>query len=128
MADPASLESNVLAIRIQPNEGITLKFHAKVPGISVRIRSVNMDFLYGASFAVQPPTAYETLLLDCLEGDSTLFARRDEIEAAWSLVTDVLDGWRELPPPAFPNYEAGSWGPQQAQDLVAGDGRWWRRP
>jgi len=128
MADPASLESNVLAIRIQPNEGITLKFHAKVPGISVRIRSVNMDFLYGASFAVQPPTAYETLLLDCLEGDSTLFARRDEIEAAWSLVTGVLDGWRELPPPAFPNYEAGSWGPQEAQKLMAGDGRRWRRP
>jgi glucose-6-phosphate 1-dehydrogenase len=128
MADPASLESNVLAIRIQPNEGITLKFHAKVPGISVRIRSVNMDFLYGASFAVEPPTAYETLLLDCLEGDSTLFARRDEIEAAWSLVTGVLDGWRELPPLAFPNYEAGSWGPQEAQELMATDVRQWRRP
>jgi glucose-6-phosphate 1-dehydrogenase len=128
MADPASLESNVLAIRIQPNEGITLKFHAKVPGISVRIRAVNMDFLYGASFAVEPPTAYETLLLDCLEGDSTLFARRDEIEAAWSLVTDVLDGWSQLPPPTFPNYEAGSWGPQEAQELMARDSRQWRRP
>jgi glucose-6-phosphate 1-dehydrogenase len=127
-AEPASLESNVLAIRIQPNEGITLKFHAKVPGIAVRIRAVNMDFLYGASFAVQPPTAYETLLLDCLEGDSTLFARRDEIEAAWSLITDVLEGWGTLPSPGFPNYEAGSWGPQQAEELMARDGRAWRRP
>jgi glucose-6-phosphate 1-dehydrogenase len=127
-AEPASLESNVLAIRIQPNEGITLKFHAKVPGISVRVRAVNMDFLYGASFAVEPPTAYETLLLDCLEGDSTLFARRDEIEAAWSLITDVLNGWAELPPATFPNYEAGSWGPQEAEELMARDGRTWRRP
>jgi len=128
MVDPTPLESNVLAMRIQPNEGITLKFHAKVPGISVRIRSVNMDFLYGASFAVEPPEAYETLILDCLLGDSTLFARRDEIEAAWSLVTDVLNGWRELPSPVFPNYEAGSWGPREAQDLMARDGRRWRRP
>ena len=128
MTDSDSLQPNVLAIRIQPKEGITLKFHAKVPGISVRIRSVNMDFLYGASFAVQPPTAYETLLLDCLLGDSTLFARRDEIEAAWSLVTDILNGWREMPPPDFPNYEAGSWGPREAQELMASDGRQWRRP
>jgi glucose-6-phosphate 1-dehydrogenase len=127
VADAGALEPNVLAIRIQPNEGITLKFHAKVPGISVRIRSVNMDFLYGASFAVQPPTAYETLLLDCLQGDSTLFARRDEIEAAWSLVTDILNGWAELPPLAFPNYEAGSWGPQEAQEIMASGGRRWRR-
>ena len=128
MTDSDSLQPNVLAIRIQPKEGITLKFHAKVPGISVRIRSVNMDFLYDASFAVQPPTAYETLLLDCLLGDSTLFARRDEIEAAWSLVTDILNGWREMPPPNFPNYEAGSWGPREAQELMARDGRQWRRP
>ncbi len=127
MAD-ASLEPNVLAMRIQPNEGITLKFHAKVPGISIRVRSVNMDFLYGASFAVEPPAAYETLLLDCLLGDSTLFARRDEIEAAWSLVTDILNGWAELPEPDFPNYEAGSWGPAAARELMARDGRQWRRP
>jgi glucose-6-phosphate 1-dehydrogenase len=114
-------------MRIQPNEGISLKFHTKVPGSPVRIRPANMDFLYGASFAVQSPSAYETLLLDALRGDNTLFARGDEVEAAWSIVDDVLDGWREMPAPEFPNYEAGAWGPQEADDLIEADGRRWRR-
>ncbi|MBI1885968.1 MAG: glucose-6-phosphate dehydrogenase [Chloroflexi bacterium] len=124
----ASLEPNVLTIRIQPNEGISLKFHAKEPGMTVRIRSVNMDFLYGASFAVQPPSAYETLLLDCLEGDSTLFARRDEVESAWAFITAILEGWLDLPKPAFPNYEAGTWGPDEAKLVLERDSRSWRRP
>ncbi|MFQ6020037.1 MAG: glucose-6-phosphate dehydrogenase, partial [Dehalococcoidia bacterium] len=112
----------------QPNEGISLMFHAKVPGTGVQIRSVNMDFDYGSSFAVQPPSGYETLLLDCMEGDSTLFARRDEVESAWTLVTDILEGWAEMPPPSFPNYEAGSWGPRETEELIERDGRRWRRP
>ena len=126
--EAADLEANILTIRIQPNRGITLKFHAKVPGMAVRLRPVNMDFYYGTSFTVQPPSAYETLLLDCMEGDSTLFARRDEVEVALALVTDILDGWAEMPPPAFPNYEAGTWGPPEAEELIGKDERRWRRP
>ena len=123
------LDPNVITIRIQPNEGISTKFYAKMPGTSVRIRSVNMDFQYGASFGVESPSAYETLLLDCLEGDSTLFARHDEVETAWALVSGILTGWAALPTaPYFPNYEAGSWGPDEAQALIERDGRQWRRP
>ncbi len=122
-----SLESNVLAMRIQPNEGITLKFHAKEPGIGVSLRPVNMDFLYGESFLVEPPSAYETLLLDCLVGDSTLFARWDEVEAAWAFVTEILEAWDTLKTPSFPNYDAGSWGPAEADELIGSDGRQWRR-
>ncbi len=127
MLDVSSLEANVLTMRIQPNEGISLKFQAKVPGLPVRIRPVNMDFLYGASFMVEPPSAYETLLLDVLRGDSTLFARSDEVEAAWAIVTDILEGWRDLPAPGFPSYEAGTWGPPEAEELIERDGRRWRR-
>jgi glucose-6-phosphate 1-dehydrogenase len=127
IVDVSAMEPNVLSLRIQPNEGITLKFHTKVPGTPVRIRPANMDFLYGASFVVQSPSAYETLLLDALRGDNTLFARGDEVEAAWSIVDDIVAGWREIPAPEFPNYEAGAWGPQEADDLIEADGRQWRR-
>ncbi|HUF52699.1 MAG TPA: glucose-6-phosphate dehydrogenase [Dehalococcoidia bacterium] len=125
--DEPNLEPNVLSIRIQPNEGISLKFLTKVPGSPMRLRPANMDFLYGASFVTQAPSAYETLLLDALRGDATLFTRSDEVEAAWTITDRIIDGWRAMPEPGFPNYEAGSWGPACADDLIAKDGRQWRR-
>jgi glucose-6-phosphate 1-dehydrogenase len=127
LVDESALEPNILTMRIQPNEGISLKFQAKVPGSPVRLRSVNMDFLYGTSFLVEAPSAYETLLLDALQGDSTLFARADEVESAWAIASDILDGWRDSPPTNMPNYEAGTWGPEAADELIERDGRKWRR-
>ena len=127
VVDVAALEPNILTMRIQPNEGISLRFHTKVPGSPVRIRAANMDFLYGASFLMQAPSAYETLLLDALRGDNTLFARADEVEAAWSIVDDIVEGWQETPAAEFPNYEAGTWGPREAEELIERDGREWRR-
>ena len=120
--------SNVLAIRIQPNEGISLKFDTKVPGPDILVQSVNMEFHYGASFGDAPPEAYENLLLDAIEGDGTLFTRRDEIETAWAWTTDVMAAWAEAPPPDFPNYEAGAWGPEEADRMIRADGREWRTP
>ncbi|MCC6662845.1 MAG: glucose-6-phosphate dehydrogenase [Polyangiaceae bacterium] len=127
IADVSALEPNVLTMRIQPNEGIALKFQTKVPGAPIRIRPVNMDFLYGASFLVEAPSAYETLLLDALRGESTLFTRSDEVEAAWRIMSDIREGWEEIPAPVFPNYEAGTWGPEDAFHLIEKDGRQWRR-
>jgi glucose-6-phosphate 1-dehydrogenase len=121
-------DPNVLALRIQPEEGISLKFGAKVPGARLSIEQVKMDFLYGNSFGAEPPEAYERLLLDALLGDSTLFIRRDEVESAWGLVTAIHEGWADAPPPAFPNYEAGTWGPEAANEMLRKDGREWRRP
>jgi len=117
-------------LRIQPDEGITLRFSAKVPGQVMRIRSVNMDFLYGSSFLKEAPEAYERLLLDCMLGDATLFARADEVEQAWRICTAILDGWRAHPPDGarFPNYEAGTWGPDEAREFIERDGRAWHRP
>jgi len=120
------LQPNVLVIRIQPNEGISLRFAAKLPGQALRIRSVNMDFRYGSSFGVKPPEAYERLLLDCMLGDSTLYARRDMVERGWEIVTPILEAWKK-PAPDFPNYEAGSWGPRAAFELIERDGREWRK-
>jgi glucose-6-phosphate 1-dehydrogenase len=120
------IEANVLAIKIQPDEGITLKFGSKVPG-QQQIRPVTMDFRYGSSFGVASPEAYERLLLDCMLGDGTLFTRRDEVEASWSLITPIHQGWESGPPQPFPNYEAGTWGPAAADEFMARDGRAWRR-
>jgi glucose-6-phosphate 1-dehydrogenase len=120
------LEPNVLVIRIQPNEGITLRFGAKLPGPAMRIRWVSMDFRYGSSFGSKPPEAYERLLMDCMLGDSTLYARRDMVERGWEIVMPILNAWKE-PAKKFPNYEAGSWGPKEAFDLIERDGRKWRR-
>lgn len=120
------LQPNVLVIRIQPNEGISLRFAAKLPGQALRIRSVNMDFRYGSSFGVKPPEAYERLLLDCMLGDSTLYARRDMVERGWEIVTPILAAWKK-PAPDFANYEAGSWGPRAAFELIERDGRKWRK-
>ncbi|HVF89206.1 MAG TPA: glucose-6-phosphate dehydrogenase [Blastocatellia bacterium] len=121
------LEPNVLVIRVQPDEGITLRVGAKVPGQVTRIRWVNMDFRYGASFGVASPEAYERLLLDCILGDTTLYARRDMTERGWEIVMPLLDRWQNEKPD-FPNYESGTWGPDEADRLIEKDGRRWRRP
>jgi glucose-6-phosphate 1-dehydrogenase len=117
---------NVLVIRIQPNEGITLRFGAKLPGQVMRVRDVNMDFRYGSSFGVKSPDAYERLLLDCMLGDATLFARRDMVERGWEIVDPILEAWKQ-PASDFPNYEAGTAGPQSSDSLVERDGRGWRK-
>ncbi|HEY6539551.1 MAG TPA: glucose-6-phosphate dehydrogenase [Ktedonobacteraceae bacterium] len=122
------VEPNVLTLRIQPDEGISLKFGAKVPGTEMQIRSVNMDFFYGSSGFREQPEAYERLLLDCMLGDSTLFTRRDEVEAAWTFIQGILDAWREEPPETIQAYESGSWGPQAADEFIWRDARRWRRP
>jgi glucose-6-phosphate 1-dehydrogenase len=125
------IEQNELVLRIQPDEGVTLRFNAKVPdprGIpETRIREVNMDFLYGSSFATGFPEAYERLLMDAMLGDETLFARGDMVEVGWQLVQPILNVWGSQKP-EFPNYEAGSWGPESADELLARDGHQWRRP
>jgi glucose-6-phosphate 1-dehydrogenase len=120
-------DPNLLAIRIQPDEGIMLRFGAKVPGLGIDVRSVNMDFTYGSAFSVDSPDAYETLILDALLGDASLFTRADEVEGAWSIVTPIFEEWANEPAPEFPNYEAGSWGPEEADELLGRDGRRWRR-
>lgn len=125
--DAPGLDPNVLSIRIQPNEGISLKFLTKVPGSRLRIRAANMDFLYGAAFLLQAPSAYETLLMDAMLGDATLFTRSDAVEAAWEIIDPIRDTWSNMPPPNFPNYEAGAWGPAEADKLIEKDGRAWRR-
>ena len=124
--DMPEIEPNVLTLRIQPDEGISLKFGAKVPGPTIRIQGVNMDFFYGSTFADQSPEAYERLVLDCLHGDSTLFTRHDEVETAWGLVSSLLNAWaRETLP--IPVYPAGSAGPEEAMALLEREGRRWRR-
>jgi glucose-6-phosphate 1-dehydrogenase len=119
--------ANLLALRIQPDEGISLAFEAKAPGMRVRLQPVKMDFRYGSSFGQQPPEAYERLLLDAMLGDSTLYTRADEVEHAWRFVDSIMAAWRQAPPPAFPNYAAGSWGPAEADRLMEGTGAKWRR-
>ncbi len=118
---------NLLALRIQPDEGISLQFEAKVPGPTARHRPVNMDFRYGTAFATAPAEAYQRLLLDVMLGDGTLFARRDEVEAAWTLMAPLIETWETLAPDDFPNYEAGTWGPEAADRLLVDAGRRWRR-
>ena len=124
---PIDPEPNLLAIRIQPDEGILLRFESKMPGLGLDIRPVSMDFTYGSAFSVDSPDAYETLILDALLGDASLFARADEVEKAWGIVTPILASWLDQPPARFPNYEAGTWGPAEADELMARDGRRWRR-
>jgi glucose-6-phosphate 1-dehydrogenase len=122
-----STQPNVLVIRVQPDEGITLRFSAKVPGERYRPRTVSMDFRYGTAFGSASPEAYERLLLDALRGDQTLFTRKDEVEAAWKLVGGILQFTES---PEFPEphrYPAGTWGPAEADELMERDGRQWRR-
>ena len=123
-ADP---EANMLVIRIQPDEGILLRFAAKAPGLGIDVRPVNMDFAYGSAFSVDSPDAYETLILDALLGDASLFTRADEVEAAWKIVDPIIEAWVDGPEPALPNYAAGTWGPDAADELLTREGRRWRR-
>jgi glucose-6-phosphate 1-dehydrogenase len=121
------MDANELVLRIQPDEGISLTFGAKVPVQGFRIRTVNMDFVYGASFMVDAPDAYETLILDALRGDATLFTRRDEVEQQWMFVDPILDAWGRGVP-ALSLYPSGTWGPPEGDTLIERDGRQWRRP
>jgi glucose-6-phosphate 1-dehydrogenase len=121
------LEPNVLSVNVQPNEGISLKFCAKLPGATMQIRPVQMMFRYGESFGAPPPTAYETLLLDCMLGDATLFNRSDAVELSWELVDPILARWREEGSKGLATYAAGSWGPAEADALIERDGRQWQR-
>ncbi|MBV5260107.1 glucose-6-phosphate dehydrogenase [Synechococcus moorigangaii CMS01] len=119
---------NTLVLRIQPNEGISLRFEAKMPGADIRTRSVDMDFSYGTSFAMATQDAYTRLLLDCMVGDQTLFTRADEVEEAWRVVTPALAAWDSpTDPQTIPQYEAGTWEPTEAEFLINRDGRHWRR-
>jgi len=124
-AGEENLQPNVLVCHIQPDEGVSLEFAAKVPGQGMTLRTVHMDFLYGGAFRTGIPEAYERLILDCLLGDATLFTRADEVEEQWSLVDAIVAFWKR-DRPAFPNYEAGTW-PAAADDLMRRDGRSWRR-
>jgi len=119
------LRTNRMVIHLQPKEGISLQFGAKVPGPVMKLGSVKMDFDYVDYFGSTPDTGYERLLLDCMMGDATLFQRADMVETGWSLIQPVLDVWKALPPRAFPNYEAGTWGPREADELLERDGRHW---
>ncbi len=120
------VESNILAFRIQPDEGITLKFVAKLPGQATEIRPVNMDFRYGSTFGLHLAEAYERLLLDCMNGDPTLFNRIDSVETAWSLMQPILDAWGADRSDPIPQYVSGSWGPSEADALLMRDNRMWR--
>jgi glucose-6-phosphate 1-dehydrogenase len=121
------IEPNVIVLRIHPDEGISVTFGAKRPGVEMHTGTVHMDFCYQSAFGVRSPAAYETLLLDVMQGDPTLFTRRDEVEAQWRLINPILDAWTEQPPPDFPNYAAGSEGPNAANELLSRHGQHWRR-
>ncbi len=123
----SGLGPDALVLRIQPDEGITLRFGAKIPGQSFRVRTVSMDFSYGAAFLEEAPDAYERLLLDAMVGDPTLFIRTDEVEQAWCIVDPILAAWADDPSP-LPTYPSGSWGPEEADQLLERSGRRWRNP
>ncbi len=120
--------NNMLVLKIQPDEGISFSFNIKYPGSSNRMEMVAMDFSYRETFGVELPDAYERLIFDCMVGDSTLFPHSKGIEASWGFITNILDGWKMLPEPDFPNYAPGSWGPAEADELIGSDGRRWRNP
>lgn len=124
-ADVQLLGNNQLVVRVQPDEGVTLKFGSKVPGTTMEVRDITMDFQYGEAFTESSPEAYERLVLDVLIGDSTLFPHADEVEAGWRVVDPLEDAWAATTP--FP-YRAGEWGPRAADEVLARDGRTWRRP
>ncbi len=119
------LRTNRLVIHIQPDEGISLRFGAKIPGPIMRLGAVEMDFNYVDYFGAMSSTGYERLLYDCMTGDATLFQRADMVEAGWRVIEPVLDVWKALPPRAFPNYAAGSWGPKDSDEMLERDGREW---
>ncbi len=121
-----NLAPNVMVMRLQPDEGISLGFQAKVPGPVMKMAEVRMDFDYAEHFGATPSTGYETLVYDCMCGDATLFHRADSVDAGWRVVQPVLDVWKALPARHFPNYAAGSWGPDESQELLSRSGRAWR--
>jgi glucose-6-phosphate 1-dehydrogenase len=122
----SSVAPNLLIINVQPDEGISVRFEAKLPGTRMQLAPVMMNFRYGTAFGVDVPEAYETLLLDAMLGDPTLFARHDFVEASWALITPVHDAWQNAASTTIPTYEAGDWGPSEAAALIARDGRRWR--
>jgi glucose-6-phosphate 1-dehydrogenase len=122
------LEPNRMIVNIQPDEAIVLKFEAKEPGSGMRLRTVSMDFNYTEAFNVQSREAYETLLQEVMRGDQTLFMRSDQEDEAWKHVMPIVDAWSQIPASSFPNYSAGSWGPDAAEALLARDGRSWFNP
>lgn len=119
-------DSNILVIRIQPDEGISLRINSKVPGINNPIQPVKMDFRYGSYFGIAPPEAYERLICDCILGDSTLFAREDEVMQSWKFLEPIQHHFEEVPAHDLPNYAAGTWGPEAAEQMMQRDGRNWR--
>jgi glucose-6-phosphate 1-dehydrogenase len=121
------LGPNVITLRIQPNEGISIAFDAKRPGNQMRTLTVAANFSYESVFGSKGPPAYETLLLDSMRGDATLFTRRDEVEAEWRIITPIEEAWAKLPAPSFPNYAAGTDGPVEADELIGHDHRRWQR-
>jgi glucose-6-phosphate 1-dehydrogenase len=123
--DTEELGANQLVIRVQPDEGITLRIGSKVPGSAMEVRDVSMDFLYGEAFTESSPEAYERLLLDVLLGDATLFPRNKEVELSWMVVDPLEEFWTGTKPEL---YRAGEWGPAKADEMLAIDGRHWRRP
>ena len=123
---PTPIAPNLLIVNVQPDEGISVRFETKLPGTRMQLAPVMMNFRYGSAFGTPVPEAYETLLLDAMLGDPTLFARHDFVEASWALITPVHEAWRAAGPPDLPAYEAGEWGPRDADQLMAGDGRQWR--
>ena len=120
------LGENALVIRVQPDEGVTVRFGSKVPGTAMEIRDVNMDFAYGGAFVESSPEAYERLILDVLLGDPPLFPQHEEVELSWKILDPIIDYWAEHEKPE--PYPAGTWGPQSSVDMLARDGRNWRRP
>ncbi|WP_314820577.1 glucose-6-phosphate dehydrogenase, partial [Arachnia propionica] len=125
--ETAALGQNALVMRVQPDEGVTLRFGAKVPGTQMEIRDVSMDFVYGGSFTETSPEAYERLILDVLLGDPPLFPQHEEVELGWKILDPVLEYWDSLPTQPDP-YAAGTWGPASAAEMLARDGNTWRRP
>jgi len=122
----SDLQTNRLVIHIQPDEGISLRFGAKVPGPVMQLGLVNMEFDYARDFGRSHSTGYERLMYDCMMGDATLFQRADMVEAGWRVIQPVLDAWSSTPANGFPNYAAGSWGPAESDELLGRDGRAWR--
>jgi glucose-6-phosphate 1-dehydrogenase len=123
---PTPIAPNLLIVNVQPDEGISIRFEAKLPGTRMQLAPVMMNFRYGSAFGRPVPEAYETLLLDAMLGDATLYARHDFVEASWALITPILESWRAAKDTGLASYEAGEWGPREADALIAADGRRWR--
>jgi glucose-6-phosphate 1-dehydrogenase len=124
-AGSVGVQPNQIVMTMQPNEGVTLSLGAKIPGSRMRIRPVNMEFLYGTAFMTESPEAYERLLMDAMRGDATLFTRDDEVESQWRIIDPILEAWGQLPGP-LPQYPAGSGGPEEAGALMLADDHHWR--